>query len=67
MKNLDFNQRQHYLLIRIGETTLQHAWIQIDLGQMMRVTKLLVDTPASQRAPKRIRVDYSSTGINFVR
>ena len=54
-------------LLRIGDTTLQHAWLQIDLGQMMRVTKLLVDTPASQRAPKRIRVDYSPTGINFVR
>ena len=33
----------------------------------MKVTKLAMDTPASYRAPKRVRIDYSKTGINFVR
>ena len=56
-----------FYLYRIGEAWLEKIWVQIDLGQMMKVTKISMDTPASSRAPKRIRIDYSSTGINFVK
>jgi len=65
--NLNTNNQSWAVPIRTGTEWVDQNWIQVDLLKLIKLTKIMISSPASSRGPKRIRIDYSKTGVQFTK